>query len=226
MGTRTQIGIAPGTQLRCFGAKDLKFGIDARAAMLSGVNELADAVEVTLGPKGRGVLIHHSYGDPKITKDGVTVAKAIEFKDKFKNGGCPSCTADWSHGYAPMRAVACASGAWAVWLSYGGSFLPHSAFLSARCLPTGGRNASWTGTMTRSRGVISASQLARHSSSRWPRRPTTWPATAPRRRLCWRAPSSRRASSAWRLASTPWSSEGGWRPRCRRWCRRSRVWPR
>ena len=57
--------------------------------MLAGVNELADAVEVTLGPKGRVVLIEQPYGSPKITKDGVTVAKAIEFKDKFKNGACP-----------------------------------------------------------------------------------------------------------------------------------------
>jgi len=74
-------------QFRGFAAKELKFGVDARANMLAGVNELADAVEVTLGPKGRVVLIEQPYGSPKITKDGVTVAKAIEFKDKFKNAG-------------------------------------------------------------------------------------------------------------------------------------------
>ncbi len=57
-----------------FGAKDLKFGRDARAEILKGCEKLADAVEVTLGPKGRNVVIEQSYGAPKITKDGVTVA--------------------------------------------------------------------------------------------------------------------------------------------------------
>lgn len=68
-------------------AKEIKFGVDGRASMLAGVNELADAVQVTLGPKGRVVLIEQPYGHPKITKDGVTVAKSIEFKDRFKNAG-------------------------------------------------------------------------------------------------------------------------------------------
>ena len=70
-----------------FGAKELKFGRDARAEILKGCENLADAVEVTLGPKGRNVVIEQSYGAPKITKDGVTVATAIEFKDKFMNLG-------------------------------------------------------------------------------------------------------------------------------------------
>jgi chaperonin GroEL len=64
-----------------FGAKDIKFGRDARAEILKGCEKLADAVEVTLGPKGRNVVIEQSFGAPKITKDGVTVAQAIEFKD-------------------------------------------------------------------------------------------------------------------------------------------------
>uniref|UniRef100_A0A0N5APW7 Heat shock protein 60 n=1 Tax=Syphacia muris TaxID=451379 RepID=A0A0N5APW7_9BILA len=68
-------------------AKDVKFGADGRAAMLQGVDVLADAVAVTMGPKGRTVVIEQSWGSPKITKDGVTVAKAIDFKDKFKNLG-------------------------------------------------------------------------------------------------------------------------------------------
>ncbi len=55
--------------------------------MLSGVNKLADAVEVTLGPKGRNVVIDQTYGAPKITKDGVTVARAIEFSDRLENIG-------------------------------------------------------------------------------------------------------------------------------------------
>ena len=67
--------------------KEIKFGTDGRAGMLSGVNQLADAVQVTLGPKGRNVVIDQPFGAPKITKDGVTVAKNIEFSDKFENMG-------------------------------------------------------------------------------------------------------------------------------------------
>ena len=68
-------------------AKDVKFNIDARNRMLRGVNILADAVKVTLGPKGRNVVIDKSFGAPRITKDGVTVAKEIELEDKFENMG-------------------------------------------------------------------------------------------------------------------------------------------
>eukprot|EP00466_Bigelowiella_natans_P001740 jgi/Bigna1/92709/estExt_fgenesh1_pm.C_550014 len=67
--------------------KDIKFGDEGRAEMLSGVNKLADAVQTTLGPKGRNVLIEQAFGKPKITKDGVTVAKSIEFSDKYENMG-------------------------------------------------------------------------------------------------------------------------------------------
>ena len=68
-------------------AKDVKFSTDARNRMLRGVNILADAVKVTLGPKGRNVVIDKSFGAPRITKDGVTVAKDIELEDKFENMG-------------------------------------------------------------------------------------------------------------------------------------------
>ncbi len=68
-------------------AKDIKFGSDARAKMLAGVEVLAKAVKVTLGPKGRNVVLDKSYGAPKITKDGVSVAKEIELADKFENMG-------------------------------------------------------------------------------------------------------------------------------------------
>ena len=68
-------------------AKDVKFDTDARNRMLTGVNTLADAVKVTLGPKGRNVVIDKSFGAPRITKDGVTVAKEIELEDKFENMG-------------------------------------------------------------------------------------------------------------------------------------------
>ncbi|MFT5880045.1 MAG: chaperonin GroEL, partial [Moritella sp.] len=68
-------------------AKDVKFGLDARDKMLNGVNILANAVKVTLGPKGRNVVIDKSFGAPLITKDGVTVAKEIELEDKFENMG-------------------------------------------------------------------------------------------------------------------------------------------
>ncbi|WP_029890056.1 chaperonin GroEL [Polycyclovorans algicola] len=68
-------------------AKEIKFGDDARARMVSGVNILANAVKVTLGPKGRNVVIDKSFGAPTVTKDGVSVAKEIELKDKFENMG-------------------------------------------------------------------------------------------------------------------------------------------
>ncbi len=68
-------------------AKDVRFGADARSSMFRGVDMLADAVKVTLGPKGRNVLIDRSYGAPRITKDGVTVAKEIEFSEKPENMG-------------------------------------------------------------------------------------------------------------------------------------------
>ncbi|MGY4676356.1 chaperonin GroEL [Pasteurella sp. P03HT] len=68
-------------------AKDVKFGNDARVKMLAGVNILADAVKVTLGPKGRNVVLDKSFGAPTITKDGVSVAREIELEDKFENMG-------------------------------------------------------------------------------------------------------------------------------------------
>ncbi len=68
-------------------AKEVKFGVNARQKMLDGVNTLADAVKVTLGPKGRNVVLEKSFGAPTITKDGVSVAKEIELKDKFENMG-------------------------------------------------------------------------------------------------------------------------------------------
>merc|ERR1719437_94477 len=72
---------------RAFATKDIRHGAAARSAMLAGANRLADAVAVTLGPKGRNVVIEQGFGSPKVTKDGVTVAKAIEFKDKMVNVG-------------------------------------------------------------------------------------------------------------------------------------------
>lgn len=72
---------------RNYAAKDIKFGVEARALMLRGVEELADAVQVTMGPKGRNVVLEQSWGAPKVTKDGVTVAKSIEFQDRVKNIG-------------------------------------------------------------------------------------------------------------------------------------------
>jgi chaperonin GroEL len=68
-------------------AKDVKFGDSARQGMLEGVNILANAVKVTLGPKGRNVVLDKSFGAPTVTKDGVSVAKEIELKDKFENMG-------------------------------------------------------------------------------------------------------------------------------------------
>src|SRR5215470_17754010 len=68
-------------------AKDVRFSTDARERMLRGVDILANAVKVTLGPKGRNVVIDKSFGAPRITKDGVTVAKEVELEDKFENMG-------------------------------------------------------------------------------------------------------------------------------------------
>ena len=68
-------------------AKDVIFGGDARARMVEGVNILANAVKVTLGPKGRNVILERSYGAPTVTKDGVSVAKEIELKDRLQNMG-------------------------------------------------------------------------------------------------------------------------------------------
>ena len=68
-------------------AKDIRFNTDARHRMLRGIDMLADAVKVTLGPKGRNVVMEKSFGAPRITKDGVTVAKEIELSDKFENMG-------------------------------------------------------------------------------------------------------------------------------------------
>lgn len=68
-------------------AKDLRFAEEARQLMLAGVNELANAVQITMGPRGRNVVIDKAFGAPTVTKDGVSVAKEIEFKDKFKNMG-------------------------------------------------------------------------------------------------------------------------------------------
>src|SRR6478735_5647982 len=69
------------------GAKDIIFDEGARARILTGVNTLADAVKVTLGPRGRNVVIEKSWGSPTVTKDGVTVAKEIELENKFENMG-------------------------------------------------------------------------------------------------------------------------------------------
>ena len=68
-------------------AKEIKFNIEARNLMKSGVDTLANAVKITLGPKGRNVVIDKKYGAPQITKDGVTVAKEVELEDRFENMG-------------------------------------------------------------------------------------------------------------------------------------------
>ena len=72
------------------GAKILEYGLEARDEMLKGVNKLADAVAVTMGPRGRNVVIEKSFGGPTVTKDGVTVAKEIEFESRFENNQAPS----------------------------------------------------------------------------------------------------------------------------------------
>ena len=68
-------------------SKEIKYDQEGRTSILNGINTLADAVKVTLGPKGRNVILDKSFGSPTITKDGVTVAKEIELEDKFENMG-------------------------------------------------------------------------------------------------------------------------------------------
>ena len=68
-------------------SKDVRFGDEARQLMISGVNALANAVQVTMGPRGRNVVLEKAYGAPTVTKDGVSVAKEIEFGERFKNMG-------------------------------------------------------------------------------------------------------------------------------------------
>ncbi|WCJ24180.1 Chaperonin GroEL [Euphorbia peplus] len=87
LASKARIARSSTHQVRNYAAKDIRFGVEARALMLQGVEELADAVKVTMGPKGRNVVIEQSFGAPKVTKDGVTVAKSIEFKDRVKNVG-------------------------------------------------------------------------------------------------------------------------------------------
>ena len=83
----SRVGAGAMQQIRHMSGKEIKFGVEGRAAMLKGVDLLADAVQVTLGPKGRNAIIAQPYGAPKITKDGVTVAKSIDFEDKFEDMG-------------------------------------------------------------------------------------------------------------------------------------------
>ena len=74
-------------------AKEIKYGVDARKALEAGVNKLADTVRVTLGPKGRNVVLDKSFGTPLITNDGVTIAKDIELEDAFEPPGAPPARA-------------------------------------------------------------------------------------------------------------------------------------
>src|ERR1700739_52628 len=87
MTTRISIPISNQSGVKTMSAKDVRFSGDARDRMLHGVDILANAVKVTLGPKGRNVVLDKSFGAPRITKDGVTVAKEIELDDKFENMG-------------------------------------------------------------------------------------------------------------------------------------------
>ncbi|KAF8329757.1 chaperonin GroL [Cantharellus anzutake] len=88
LGRRSAVAVRRATPVLARGAhKEIKFSHEGRAAMLNGIDVLSKAVSVTLGPKGRSVIIEQPYGGPKITKDGVTVAKSIQLKDKFENLG-------------------------------------------------------------------------------------------------------------------------------------------
>ena len=112
-------------------AKQIAFDEQARRALEAGMNKLADAVRVTLGPKGRNVVLDKSFGAPRVTKDGVTVAKEIELADKFENMGAQtSCCMGRRHGRTEpyprsritrcgrnpdVRGRACGSARWQRW---------------------------------------------------------------------------------------------------------------
>ena len=84
-------------------AKEIKFNISAREELKKGVDALADAVKVTLGPKGRNVIIEKKFGAPHITKDGVTVAREIELEDQFQNMGAQLYRLLWSRSASRAR---------------------------------------------------------------------------------------------------------------------------
>merc|ERR1712159_901250 len=85
LGKASRLSLSAPQRRFASSGKDIRFAADARALLLKGVDRIADAVKVTLGPKGRNVIIDQTFGAPKITKDGVTVAKSIEFKDPQMN---------------------------------------------------------------------------------------------------------------------------------------------
>src|SRR6478735_4981004 len=109
LATREHLRATTELELRSMSAKEVKFSQDARERMLHGVDVLANAVKVTLGPKGRNVVLEKSFGAPRITKDGVTVAKEIELEDKFENMGAQmvrevaSKTSDTAATGPPLR---------------------------------------------------------------------------------------------------------------------------
>src|SRR4026208_940661 len=155
-------------------AKQIIYGEESRSAILRGVNQLADAVKVTLGPKGRNVVIDKKFGSPTITKDGVTVAKEIELKDAIENMGAQmvrevaSKTSDVA-GDGTTTATALAQP----------TYRPGATNVAAGAKPRG--RSGWAS---------------------WPVRRRPSPATAPPRRPSWRRPSigkARKTSSPERI---------------------------
>ena len=102
-------------------AKQVLFSDDARSRMVAGVNLLANAVKVTLGPKGRNVVLERSFGAPTVTKDGVSVAKEIELKDKFENMGAQMAHRNFKRSVESLES-------------------PTQPWVGSRCLP------GWLGT--------------------------------------------------------------------------------
>ena len=179
-------------------AKEVKFSVDARDKMLRGVDILANAVKVTLGPKGRNVVLDKSFGAPRITKDGVTVAKEIELEDKFENMGAQM-----------VREVASKSS------DFAGDGTTTATVLAQSIVKEGSKSvAAGMNPMDLKRGIdlavqavvkdiekrakpVSSSIPSRTSARRWSRRrrarrPIS-PATAPPRPRCWPSRSSRKA---------------------------------
>ena len=129
-------------------AKEVKFGADARARLLRGIDILADTVKVTLGPKGRNVVLDKAFGAPRISKDGIAVAKEIELADKFENMGAQM-----------VREVASKTN------DIAGDGTTTATILAASIVREGAKAVSLPSTSRRATGCCSASGPAQRSRS-------------------------------------------------------------
>ena len=175
-------------------AKEVKFSSDARDRMLRGIDILASAVRVTLGPKGRNVVLDKSFGAPRITKDGVTVAKEIELGDKFENMG-----AQMVREVASKTSDIAGDGTTTATVLAAAAISPASSRTMSQAAATPITHASWVVVAS----TLSSSSLTRHNHST--ATPTAAPATRARASCTsWRSNRCR----PWRSGSSAGSSWG------------------